>query len=69
MLLWLIPGLFQLAKALERDRVQKLMLDNLAGALKDAVEGTDDVKASLSLIRAAAYCRWTLLVCRSHSST
>ena len=50
MLLWLIPGLFRLAKALEKDRVEKLMLDNLGGALKDAVEGTDDIKASLSLI-------------------
>ncbi len=34
MLLWLIPGLFRLAKALEKDRVEKVMLDSLGGALK-----------------------------------
>lgn len=56
MLLWLIPGVFKLAKALEQERVERLMLENFQGTLTEAAEGPDDIKATLNIIRAVPHC-------------
>jgi hypothetical protein len=56
MLIWLIPGVFILAKTLEKERVERIMLENFQASLKEAVEGPEDWKASLNMIRAVPFC-------------
>lgn len=58
MMLWLVPELFKLAKALETERSEKLMLDNFQATLRDAVDGPDEKmdEASFSLMKAIPYC-------------
>ena len=58
MLLWLIPELFKLAKSLETERSERLMLENFQATLKDAVEGPEEKmdEASMNLMKAIPYC-------------
>lgn len=56
MLLWLIPGMFKLARSLEKERTDRMMLESLRAALREAVEGPEDKKAVLDLIRSVPFC-------------
>lgn len=56
LLLWLIPEVFILAKSLEKERTNKLLLESFQAALREAVEGPDDRKASLDIIRTVPFC-------------
>ena len=56
MLLWLIPGMFKLARSLEKERTDRLMLESLRAALREAVEGPEDKKAVLDIIRSVPFC-------------
>lgn len=58
MMLWLIPELFKLAKALETERCENIMLERFQATLRDAVEGPEDKvdEASLNLMKAIPYC-------------
>lgn len=56
MLLWLIPGVFKLAKKLEEERTEKMAMETFEAALTEAVEAPEDRKASLNLIRTIPFC-------------
>ena len=55
-LLWLIPGMFMIARALEKDRAEKLMLDDLNGSLKEAVEVADHANSTMTMLKAVRLC-------------
>lgn len=48
--------MFMVARALEKDRAQKVMLDNLNGSLKEAVEVADDANSSMTMLKAVRLC-------------
>lgn len=56
MLLWLIPGVFKLAKSLEQERAERMLLEAFQATLTEAAEGPEDLKGSLNIIRAVPHC-------------